>query len=494
MMEKNFFTVLLSFLKVGLIGFGGGTALVPVIENELVEKKKWIDAKSFDQAVAVSSISPASIPVALCSIWDMKYSLLSAYAYALPGPLIYLILLTSFSLIGAAGMQYIGYASVGLISFVLFILYRFVGKNYTNCMRSVESKAPYLIAIGLSFLFTCGGALKRLLVSLLGLPANSWPAFIYSINMINLMFITFFVICFIGSSKSKIKLGTAVLVAALYALSIGNFAVINSWSLYVGIGMVILAVGSICYDVLLNRKEIRYEERPKIKLETKPFKNLALFAILSVTLITAVFFVSRDIGVWNFSGKVVSSSLTAFGGGEAYYAISEHVFVDSGITPRDFYDTQVVGVAGAMPGPVLVSLATGIGYGYGDSLGGAGLGWMFGLLGFALSVAATALGALTLFVFFEAMRDNARVQMIIKYIIPVICGMLISTAISLMSQASLVLVREGVRPVLSLGIVISILIIMMVLNKKYQIKDVVLLLMGGVGTLTTLSAVNYLLA
>jgi len=312
--------------------------------------------------------------------------------------------------------------------------------------------------------------------------------------MVNLMFITFFIICFIGRSKSKIKLGAAVLVAALYALSIGNFAIINSWSLYVGICMVILAAGSICYDVLLYRKEMRYEERPKMKLAIEPFKNLALFAILSLTLITVVFFVSGDMGVWSFSGKVVSSSLTAFGGGEAYYAISEHVFVDSGITPREFYDTQVVGVAGAMPGPVLVSLATGIGYGYGNSLGGAGLAWVFGLLGFALSVAATALGALTLFVFFEAVKNNARVQMIIKYIIPVICGMLISTAISLMSQASLVLAREGVCSVLSLGIVISILGIMTILNRKYHVKDVLLLLMGGVGTLTTLGTVNYLLA
>jgi len=490
-MKKNFFTVLLSFLKVGIIGFGGGTALVPVIENELVEKKKWIDAKSFDQAVAVGSISPASIPVALCSIWDMKYSMLSAYAYALPGPLIYLILLTSFSMIGAAGMQYIGYASVGLISFVLFILYRFVRKNYTKCMRSVESKAPYLIAIVFSFLFTCEGAFKRLFISLLGLSANKWPSFVYSINMINLMFITFFIICFVGRSKSKIKLAAAVLVAGLYALSLGNFTAINSWSLYIGIGMVILAITSICYDVLLYRKKSRHGERLKIKLETKPFKNLALFAILSVALISAVFFISKDADVWGFSGKVVTSSLTAFGGGEAYYAISESVSVDSGITPRDFYDTQIVGVAGAMPGPVLISLATGIGYGYGESLGGTGFGWMFGLLGFALSVAATALGALTLFVFFEAMKNNARVQLIFKYIIPVICGMLISTAISLMSQASLVLAREGVLPILSLGIVISIFSSMRFLNIKYRVKDVALLLIGGIGTLASLSTINY---
>ncbi|MCL2666074.1 MAG: chromate transporter, partial [Defluviitaleaceae bacterium] len=42
--QKN---VLLSFLKIGAVGFGGGAALIPVIESELVENNKWIDKNSF---------------------------------------------------------------------------------------------------------------------------------------------------------------------------------------------------------------------------------------------------------------------------------------------------------------------------------------------------------------------------------------------------------------------------------------------------------------
>ena len=88
-MKLNVVSVILSFLKMGIIGFGGGAALIPVIEDELVEKRKWIEKKQFDYSVIVASISPASLPVALCAIWNRKYSILSAYAYALPGPILF---------------------------------------------------------------------------------------------------------------------------------------------------------------------------------------------------------------------------------------------------------------------------------------------------------------------------------------------------------------------------------------------------------------------
>jgi len=38
--KKNAIIVALSFLKIGTIGIGGGAALIPVIEEELVGNKK----------------------------------------------------------------------------------------------------------------------------------------------------------------------------------------------------------------------------------------------------------------------------------------------------------------------------------------------------------------------------------------------------------------------------------------------------------------------
>ena len=68
--------------------------------------------------------------------------------------------------------------------------------------------------------------------------------------------------------------------------------------------------------------------------------------------------------------------------------------------------------------------------------------------------------------------------------------MLISTALSLLRQASSVLISEGAAPVLSITIVTAVFLIMLFLQKKYGVKDVLLLLIGGVGTLTVLGIIK----
>ena len=37
----------LIFLKIGLFTIGGGYAMVPLIQDEIVDKRKWIDKEDF---------------------------------------------------------------------------------------------------------------------------------------------------------------------------------------------------------------------------------------------------------------------------------------------------------------------------------------------------------------------------------------------------------------------------------------------------------------
>jgi chromate transporter len=240
----NSLRVMMSLFKLGAIGFGGGAALLPLIEHELVENTKWMDKKKFDVATAIASISPGSFPVSLCTIWDPRYSLQSAFAYALPGSLIYLVLLTGFSLIGESGTKYLKFTSVGLIAFVLFILFRFILRNYETGVKT-GIKTQYMFIITAAFLLTNGNALQRLNDKLFGIPL---PLPFFSINMVTLMLMTFFIICFVADSKSKIKLFAASFVACLYALAKGRAGILQQWSLMIFFSMITLAIISIIYD------------------------------------------------------------------------------------------------------------------------------------------------------------------------------------------------------------------------------------------------------
>ncbi|MGM0396011.1 MAG: chromate transporter [Bacillota bacterium] len=51
----------LTFLKIGAFTFGGGYAMLPIIQRELVEKKELIDEEEFMDAIALAQASPGSV-------------------------------------------------------------------------------------------------------------------------------------------------------------------------------------------------------------------------------------------------------------------------------------------------------------------------------------------------------------------------------------------------------------------------------------------------
>ena len=51
---KKLIQLFLTFLKIGAFTFGGGYAMIALLENEFIEKKKWIDREEFLNMVAVS--------------------------------------------------------------------------------------------------------------------------------------------------------------------------------------------------------------------------------------------------------------------------------------------------------------------------------------------------------------------------------------------------------------------------------------------------------
>ncbi len=52
-----------AFFKIGLFGFGGGAAMIPLIQFELVEHYAWLTSTEFTNMVAVSQMTPGPIGI-----------------------------------------------------------------------------------------------------------------------------------------------------------------------------------------------------------------------------------------------------------------------------------------------------------------------------------------------------------------------------------------------------------------------------------------------
>ena len=55
--------IFFTFLKIGLFSFGGGYAMLPLIQREVVTAHKWIGTKEFIDVVAISQITPGPISI-----------------------------------------------------------------------------------------------------------------------------------------------------------------------------------------------------------------------------------------------------------------------------------------------------------------------------------------------------------------------------------------------------------------------------------------------
>ncbi|MDD4058794.1 MAG: chromate transporter [Bacteroidales bacterium] len=88
----------ITFFKIGLFTFGGGYAMISLIQNEVVVTRGWIDAPAFTDIIAISQMTPG--PIGINSATYIGYtvtggfwgSLVATFAVCLPSFIIILLI------------------------------------------------------------------------------------------------------------------------------------------------------------------------------------------------------------------------------------------------------------------------------------------------------------------------------------------------------------------------------------------------------------------
>lgn len=70
---KSLETLLFTFFKIGLFTFGGGYAMIALLEEEFIQRRKWLDKNEFLDMTAIAESTPG--PVAINSATYLGYKL-----------------------------------------------------------------------------------------------------------------------------------------------------------------------------------------------------------------------------------------------------------------------------------------------------------------------------------------------------------------------------------------------------------------------------------
>ena len=406
-------------LKVGIIGFGGGNALIPVIEEEAVHEKKLVTKEEYDKDVIAATLTPGALPVEIASGVGLqscgkKGMVLGGTMMALPGALLTLLFLVILGQLNQRILTQVQYASIGITAVIMCLLTKYISDTLQIYKKSRWRIHLWIVMIGV-FLATGGKTLLK----------------IFGIN-----------------GDGVLKLSTIHI-------------------------LLLTILGSIIFSLSKKRKK----KKKMQQIEWKPLASrmviwVLFFLILSVP---AVLFSAKDLVIYDAKG--LASSLMSFGGGDAYLTIADGLFVPDYISENEFYNHLVL-IVNVLPGSILCKTLTGVGYEYGMTQIGVFGGLAFALAGFACSVAASC-GIFHIVYYVGDWLEDINVFVVIrKAIRVVVSGLLLTVMASLIYSGMDMNANPNLPSLTVFFMIVALYAVNMFLYYKLKCKNRVLIIVS----------------
>ena len=154
---KNCLSLFLVFLKIGAFTFGGGYAMIPLIQKEAVRSRHWVKENDILDIVAVAESTPG--PIAINSATFIGYrtagffgALCATLGVVLPSFVI--IFAISFVLQQFEELPLVQYAFVGIRAGVLALVLKALISMFFQCEKGKLSFALMAISFVLVAVFS----------------------------------------------------------------------------------------------------------------------------------------------------------------------------------------------------------------------------------------------------------------------------------------------------------------------------------------------------
>ena len=122
---KEYLSLFISMLKIGLFTFGGGYAMIALLENEFVSKKKWLEKDEFLDVVAIAESTPGPIAINAATYIGYKNAGVIGSTIATLGiciPSFVIIYVISLFFDEFLSLTYVAYAFKGIQVCVVYLI------------------------------------------------------------------------------------------------------------------------------------------------------------------------------------------------------------------------------------------------------------------------------------------------------------------------------------------------------------------------------------
>ena len=151
---KDLWYLFISFFKIGLLTFGGGYAMIPIISDEVVNKRKWLNKEDLATLTVISEITPGPLAMNMATyVGNKRFGFLGAIiatlALAIPSIAIIFVISLFFDQfiqikIIAAAFRGIKAGVVVLVTFGALSIFKTLEKSWLSYLFIILSFTGYL--------------------------------------------------------------------------------------------------------------------------------------------------------------------------------------------------------------------------------------------------------------------------------------------------------------------------------------------------------------
>ncbi len=154
---KELFSLFFTFAKVGVMTFGGGYAMLPILQREICEKKKWATDEELMDYFAIGQCTPGIIAVNTATFIGQKCKGVLGGIVATLGvvfPSLIIISLLAGVIEAFKDIQIVGYAFGGIRVCVCVLILNAVVKLFKKAVVDWKTLSIFVVVTLASTFFT----------------------------------------------------------------------------------------------------------------------------------------------------------------------------------------------------------------------------------------------------------------------------------------------------------------------------------------------------